>query len=191
MCSLLIRWIQRLDLRYGEKRFNWVLGGSTLSRLSSMLLIEPRTRVICQSWHVWLIPNPQKSISSSKTNFQLWHKDKEKTNVEWMRLLTGFIVQQRAGLNLVFTALWFDSQLAVRTINILYGASAAVSLSCTAALTESRWRGWMLLIVRELFNMLDAGDLLFNSLTPVWCGGLTASYTAFTAHTPAVFSRHL
>lgn len=49
----------------------------------------------------------------------------------------------------------------------------------------------MLVIVSELFNMLDAGDLLFISLTPVWCGGLTASYTAFTAHPPAVFSNTL
>lgn len=61
-------------------------------------------------------------------------------------------------------------------INILYDSSPAVPRSCTAVLTGSRWRGWMLLIVHELFNMLAAGDRLFISVTPVWRGGLAASY---------------
>lgn len=38
----------------------------------------------------------------------------------------------------------------------------------------------MLVIVSELFNMLDAGALLFISLTPVWFGGLTALYSIST-----------
>lgn len=76
----------------------------------------------------------------------------------------------------VFAPLRFDSQLKVRPINILYGASPAVLLTCAVVLNGSRWRGWMLVIVTELFNMLDAGALLFISLTPVWFGGLTALY---------------
>lgn len=40
VCSWLIRWMGRLDLRYGLKHFNWILGESTMPRLSSMPLIE-------------------------------------------------------------------------------------------------------------------------------------------------------
>lgn len=63
---------------------------------------------------------------------------------------------------------FFDSRPTMRTDNIVYDSSSGVPPSCTAVLTGSRWRGWMLVIVHELFNMLGAGDLLFIGLTPVW-----------------------
>lgn len=46
----------------------------------------------------------------------------------------------------------------MRPINFLYGSSPAVPPSCAAVSVGSRWRGWMVVIVHELFNMQGAGD---------------------------------
>lgn len=70
---------------------------------------------------------------------------------EWECSL-GQRYSRRSAFFFLFTTLSFDSQLTVRPINILYGSFPAVPPSCIAVLTRSRWRGWMLVIVHELFN---------------------------------------
>lgn len=168
-----------------------ILGESALPRLSTIGLTGPPEWFgACVDMSDWY--RTQKSLSLQPkpiSNFDTKIRRKRMLS-EWGRSL-GQSYSRQSTLNLLFTALWFDSRLAPRPINILYGSSPAVPPSCAAVLTGSRWRGWMLVIVHELFNMLGAGDLLFISLTPVWCGDLAASCTAFTAHPPAVFSRHL
>lgn len=74
----------------------------------------------------------------------------------------------------------------INSIEGPYSVLFLLPLSCAAVLVGPRWRGWTLVIVHELFNMLGAGDLLFISLTSWGLGSIT-----FTAHPPAVFSTHL
>lgn len=143
----------------------WILGESALPKLSPIALTEPPSayepQLTCLTDSslnsLFLQPKP---ISDSDTLIR------RKQMLRDGECSQGQSRSRQSNLNLVFTALWFDSQLALRPIDILYGCSPAAPPSCAAVLAGSRWRGWKPVIVHELFNMLVTDCLL----APALCG---------------------
>lgn len=195
VCSRLIRQTGRLGLWYKQKTLIWVLKESAVPRLSPIVLTEQPECFGARAHMSAHQPDwyhlPKKSISFNQNQFptltpRYWE------NGHWAKGCAQWVnCAAHSQISIYFLLHCDFTRVSPSGPSISFMAPSPRGASVLRC--WSRWvqmeRSEACSLFMSFLTCRGAGDLLFISLTPLWCADLAAPCAAFTARPPAVYSR--